>query len=300
MGAIYVISTKAQASRNRYKVGKHSGTKNKLLSRYRTYLIKPVVYYFEQVKDYTTFERDLLACFDSHRLITDKGSKSEWVTMDLNKILRKISKLQEAYVEASDDSEDQIVLPEPTKHRVRTESGNGLMRMMEHLSNVPYRLSTETRTVVDEASSEQHEDSGTNDTYGVSDDLTAQSTKFCDYFRYAHIVPLGMDPNEYLNVLVNRDALLYGPIIMKAKEERAHYEAITLACSIEVAKINAETERKKAEINLELARLDTDLKRKQIDADAERARNDAETERARIALEERQFAVKEQALKKTK
>lgn len=96
MEAIYVVSTEEGANLNKYKIGKHTGTKEKLLSRYRTYLVTPVLYFFEHMEDSIDFEKDLKVYLDQYLMMTDKGNKSEWVVVGLEKIISKINKLKEA------------------------------------------------------------------------------------------------------------------------------------------------------------------------------------------------------------
>ena len=60
MTGLYVITTLERSERNEYKVGKHTGSQRKLLSRYRTYLIDPIIVYFVISKNMDEFEKKIL------------------------------------------------------------------------------------------------------------------------------------------------------------------------------------------------------------------------------------------------
>jgi hypothetical protein len=92
---MYIISTIKKAKKNKHKLGKHGGTKENLLSRYRTYLIKPVIYYFEPVDDCDTVEKQVLARLNKYRMLSDNGRMLEWVKVDLEHIIFVINKVIE-------------------------------------------------------------------------------------------------------------------------------------------------------------------------------------------------------------
>jgi hypothetical protein len=45
--SLYVVSTAKKAKKNKYKFGRYGGTQKMLISRYGTYLINPICYYFK-------------------------------------------------------------------------------------------------------------------------------------------------------------------------------------------------------------------------------------------------------------
>ena len=49
--AIYIVSTTSRSKKNLYKIGKHTGTKRQLISRYTTPLINPIVFFFHEVEN---------------------------------------------------------------------------------------------------------------------------------------------------------------------------------------------------------------------------------------------------------
>lgn len=87
MQSIYILSTPSRARKNMFKPGKHLGTKSKLIARYITPLIKPVVYYFQYVNDYDAIEKKILEKLDEFRVLNINGRKSEWVKCPLTYII---------------------------------------------------------------------------------------------------------------------------------------------------------------------------------------------------------------------
>ena len=85
MTFIYVISNQVYAEQKLFKIGKHKGSKKKLIRRYKTYLIDPIVYYFFPTGSYYVDEQHLLHRFTNHRMGT-----SEYVHLELEQILETI------------------------------------------------------------------------------------------------------------------------------------------------------------------------------------------------------------------
>jgi hypothetical protein len=85
MTFIYVISNQVYADKNLFKIGKHKGSKKKLIRRYKTYLIDPIVYYFFPTGTYYTDEQAILQRFSNHRMGT-----SEYVHLDIERIMEII------------------------------------------------------------------------------------------------------------------------------------------------------------------------------------------------------------------
>ena len=83
---IYVLSNSLYAKNSIYKVGKHSGSRSKLISRYKTPLIDPQIYLFLLCGDYTQAEREIKAKFQTKR-IKHEGHYTEWVTLPLDELI---------------------------------------------------------------------------------------------------------------------------------------------------------------------------------------------------------------------
>nr|QQV29754.1 hypothetical protein K-LCC10_0499 [Kaumoebavirus] len=78
---LYVISAPDRAAQNLFKFGFHTGDKDKLLKRYRTALINPVIYLFEEGT--LENEKEILYSLDEVRQMNDNENKSEWIKLDL-------------------------------------------------------------------------------------------------------------------------------------------------------------------------------------------------------------------------
>ena len=93
-----MISTKENIKKNKYKFGRHRGTRDKLEKRYQTYFDHPIILYFRDVTDYVLIENMIKIELDEYRTINKSGSKSEWVCLDLSKIIMRIDKIICTYV----------------------------------------------------------------------------------------------------------------------------------------------------------------------------------------------------------
>jgi len=83
-GAIYIISNEDMIEKHKYKVGMHTGSQQKLLARYGTALISPIIVYFKRVKDVRNVEKRVLQLLDSSRIVNENDHKTEWIqTSDL-------------------------------------------------------------------------------------------------------------------------------------------------------------------------------------------------------------------------
>ncbi|AVL94393.1 T5orf172 domain-containing protein [Moumouvirus australiensis] len=119
MKYIYIISTTEQSNNNIYKIGRHKGSKSKLIKRYRTYLINPIVFYFEQVHDYVVIE-NIIKKFLSNFIIKDKkGKDTEWVNLKISKLISVIKNAIDIYNKTNnfennnDDDDDENILCDP-------------------------------------------------------------------------------------------------------------------------------------------------------------------------------------------
>lgn len=90
---VYVISDPLNESVDRYKIGSHTGTINKLVSRYITSLPELKIYYFEK----TPLPLDIEAYFKRtsgpKRIININNNKSEWYIMPLQDIISTLNSL---------------------------------------------------------------------------------------------------------------------------------------------------------------------------------------------------------------
>jgi len=87
---IYVLSTSEKIKRNIYKIGKHKGSQNKLLARYKTALINPVIYFYQHVNNYTIIENKIKSRLNQYRIRDENNRITEWVTLELSQIIKCI------------------------------------------------------------------------------------------------------------------------------------------------------------------------------------------------------------------
>lgn len=90
MEAIYVISTKEKSNNNEYKIGKHTGTQSKLLSRYKTPLINPVIYFYLHCENSLNVENEIKKLLKDKRIKNEDGAYTEWVKLNLQQIVNNI------------------------------------------------------------------------------------------------------------------------------------------------------------------------------------------------------------------
>lgn len=93
--SIYVISDPIKEKENMYKIGRTTKTKKGILSVYTRYLGNPVIKFFNTVPnwfDYKDVECVILYDLDKYRIKNNNGNKSEWIHLELPKILAIINK----------------------------------------------------------------------------------------------------------------------------------------------------------------------------------------------------------------
>lgn len=87
MSSMYIISTQSKANKNKYKVGIHSKSINELLSRYRTSLLNPILYYYFDLDKSAAVERSLKVNLLQFRLFNNNDRLSEWFNMELDNLI---------------------------------------------------------------------------------------------------------------------------------------------------------------------------------------------------------------------
>ena len=90
MEVIYIISTLEKANNNEYKPGKHTGSISQLESRYVTSLINPIIYFYYLCNNACDIERLLKQKLKEYRIVNLNGTVTEWVKLDLKKIIDAI------------------------------------------------------------------------------------------------------------------------------------------------------------------------------------------------------------------
>lgn len=91
--SIYVISTEADSKINKYKIGNHTGSQKKLLSRYQTYLINPIIFYYRPVHNWTIIDSEIKSKLHDYRIQTNDGTVTEWFQLQLSDIIFHIEEI---------------------------------------------------------------------------------------------------------------------------------------------------------------------------------------------------------------
>ena len=106
--SIYIISTLEKSKINQFKIGRHSGSKESLLSRYRTYLIDPICFYFRSVSNSISIEDILKQFFTEYRIKNNNGNYTEWLNLDLPQIIFNIDKIIDKNYDKNENENDII------------------------------------------------------------------------------------------------------------------------------------------------------------------------------------------------
>lgn len=92
--AVYIVTTCEQRKKNRYKVGKHTGSFRKLESRYITPLVDPIICFFYPSEYAAMTEKKVKKQFDSFRIVNKNGTKTEWFQIDLKVVISAICDIE--------------------------------------------------------------------------------------------------------------------------------------------------------------------------------------------------------------
>jgi hypothetical protein len=86
---VYIITDEHRQKQGIYKIGKHTGNLGKLLSRYGTYLVDPIVLVFQPTGSYTDLMEDLLKDNTMEFVVRKKsGRTTEWRCMSLDLLIK--------------------------------------------------------------------------------------------------------------------------------------------------------------------------------------------------------------------
>ena len=89
--AIYVISTLPDSKINKFKLVKHTGAQKKLLSKYSTYYMDPIIFYYKSVDNSQKIENIIKRQLKNYGLKHKDGTYTEWVSLDLETIIDTIN-----------------------------------------------------------------------------------------------------------------------------------------------------------------------------------------------------------------
>jgi hypothetical protein len=91
LNVLYIVTTPYLLENKMFKIGRHHGTFSKLSSRYRTYLIFPLILYFVPFNNYVKAEELLKSRLEKYRVLNDNDRLSEWVNIDYSVIIDNIN-----------------------------------------------------------------------------------------------------------------------------------------------------------------------------------------------------------------
>lgn len=122
MTSIYILSDSINIGR--YKVGSHTGTLNKLKSRYITSIPSLVVNYFIETDNAKTIETQFKQKHINERILNSKGRISEWVNMELHEIIGSLLTLLQTNSNRANETtiitqnKNKFIIPEIVNHQV--------------------------------------------------------------------------------------------------------------------------------------------------------------------------------------
>lgn len=94
MTAFYIISTRSKSGRNIFKIGICSRTAIGLLSRYSTYFMEPIIFYFQHLgDDAIKIENNIKNYFYDQRINNCRGHKSEWINIKYSKLYEYVKQI---------------------------------------------------------------------------------------------------------------------------------------------------------------------------------------------------------------
>lgn len=127
MSAIYVLSDLTNTER--YKVGSHTGTLDKLKSRYITAIPTLVIDYFAETLHAKYIEDKFKKLYKTKRIKNTNGCLSEWVTMSLEEIIVSLSDIspQDLY----DNISQSKNLPMDTQNSGSDKVGRNIKLILE-------------------------------------------------------------------------------------------------------------------------------------------------------------------------
>lgn len=95
MEFIHIISTAEMAEENEFKLGRHKGSLEKLLSHYKGPLINPEIYFVMHVTNNVDIKSKILKSVDKYRIKNCNNRKTNWLNLDLSNIISHITNVME-------------------------------------------------------------------------------------------------------------------------------------------------------------------------------------------------------------
>src|SRR6266567_3538330 len=135
MTCVYAVSTKKKANKHKFKFGSHTGTQQKLLSRYTTYLINPLIYYFYETPYAKEIENIFKKKCIDERIINDNGKITEWIYLELHNIAKYVCEIEKSLLdeksllldEKSSLNEKSLLDEKKVYNTIKSENNNKLI-----------------------------------------------------------------------------------------------------------------------------------------------------------------------------
>lgn len=127
---VYLLTSPEMESVQRYKIGKHTGTKEKLVSRYKTYLVDVIVLRFAKLQGNVDIHEKAL-----HQLLaTYRYKNSEWFIVDQQKILEVF----DDYILKFKTALLQVALKEISMYNNMIQVTHNLLKQFLIENNLPF------------------------------------------------------------------------------------------------------------------------------------------------------------------
>jgi hypothetical protein len=122
---LYIISGCDKSS---YKIGTHTGNSQRLLSRYKTSLINPVIHFMYPTTQSYNIEKMCQIYMKDICMIDDNGRKTEWYSGQLDMIIKRVMDIIDLVLNSDQDDDDderiQInIYPDDTFMNVNLSEG---------------------------------------------------------------------------------------------------------------------------------------------------------------------------------
>lgn len=129
--SIYIISTLEKSQKHEFKMGKHKGSQKKLLSRYRTYLVDPIIFYFRPVINYNFIENKIKSKLKKFRISDEDNNLTEWIKLELFQLISYIDAIITIY--SGDSAIDNINDSGDDDNNNNELSSENLHPLFEHI-----------------------------------------------------------------------------------------------------------------------------------------------------------------------
>jgi hypothetical protein len=192
--AIYVLSDSENP--NRYKVGHHKGTLDKLRKRYITAIPTLIVHYFIEISNPGIIETQFKEKHIDKRIGNSNQRLSEWVNMQLGEIMNSLIEIMDSLIKIN--SELRII-----KEQMENINKNHLTKSTEPKNDdvVKSSCATSEQSIIDKA--EFRKSKNSIDIFLNEQTETTSSTKFTSakdlYTAYVKFCGNNFDPENKKN-----------------------------------------------------------------------------------------------------